>query len=108
MLHRLAHLNLTSDIDTHIQVQVGGGGFSDVFRSKMHSGWRPRPDSHIYDLLHLNEALNTETPTEQSQLSMHSNRLVVAVKRLRFWDLPSAKVEKVLFISSLDYLRSII
>ena len=91
------HLNLTADMPKTGATQVGGGGFSDVFRSKMRRGWEPRSDSSIRKLLDLEATDYSSTgAAKRRKISKKSNCILVAVKRLRFWDKSIKKVEKVL------------
>ena len=91
-----SHLDLTPDIIKTDSTQVGGGGFSDVFRPKMRRGWHPRSDPCIQDLLNLDRIEYSSTgPTKRRRIGKKAIYMVVAVKRLRFWDKPVSKVEKV-------------
>lgn len=92
-----SHLDLTPDVIKKDFTQIGGGGFSDVFRSKMRRGWQPRLDPCIQDLLNLDRIEYSSTdPTKRRKVGKNAI-CVVAVKRLRFWDKPVSKVEKVSF-----------
>ena len=91
------HLNLTADMPKTGATQVGGGGFSDVFQSKMRRGWTPRADPSIQKLLDLEATdYSSAGAAKRRKISKKSNCMVVAVKRLRFWDKSILKVEKVL------------
>ena len=66
-----SHLDLT----THMTVtrnnsrQIGGGGFSDVFRAEMHKDWRPRNDPYLQILLESTISLNsTPVPTRRNRI----------------------------------------
>ena len=90
-LEEYANLDLTTDILSEESEQLGGGGFSDVFRSRMRAGWQARDDPHIKQLLPEIQAKSMAMATPQSK----PDCLMVAVKRLRFWGRPIPKVEKV-------------
>jgi len=105
-LYQDSHLDLTSNIVPGAEVQKGGGGFSDVFESVLDSNWQPRPDPNIVRLLqhqaqsgnvlHVTPESNTLQTTGFMLLSEPPRRTRVAVKRLRFWDQPISKLEKVI------------
>ena len=99
VLADLPHLDLTSDIVKNGSTQVGGGGFSDVFRSNMRRGWKLRLDPYICNALCLDKDLSTAASTSRKTFKFWKNPnergMAVAVKRLRFWDRPIPKVEKV-------------
>ena len=92
-LDEFSHLDLTTKVVKEASEQLGGGGFSDVFRSKMRLGWQARHDPHIEQLLHEIQAqARSTTPTDPES---DSDGSMVAVKRLRLWGRPIPKVEKV-------------
>ena len=93
VLEEYSHFDLTHDVLKEDSDQMGGGGFSDVFRSRMRSGWQARADPHIERLL--NESRNCVITSKSD-----SDCIFVAVKRLRFWDKPLPKVEKVTHLFS--------
>ena len=98
------HLDLTADMAKTGSTQVGGGGFSDVFRSKMRRGWEPRLEPSIQKLLNLEKTdYSPVGSAKRRKVGKKSNCIVVAVKRLRFWDNSILKVEKV-FSSAILYL----
>ena len=91
------HLNLTADMPKTSSTQVSGGGFSDVFRSKMRRGWKPRIDPSIQKLFSLETTdYSFAEAAKRRMIGEKSHCLMVAVKRLRFWDKSILKVEKVL------------
>lgn len=92
------HLNLTPNIAKNGSTQVGGGGFSDVFRSRMRKGWQPRNDTHILNLLNPDRiGFSSTGPAKRRKIGKKPICVVIAVKRLRFWDRSISKVEKVFF-----------
>ena len=100
ILQKYAHLDLTSNIIPGVEVQKGGGGFSDVFQSVLDPSWKPRPDPIIATLLLLRDdtalKLKDVPSPGDSPTSETSKCIMVAVKRLRFWDRPGSKLEKVI------------
>ena len=100
-LAEYSYLDLTADIVNGALEQLGGGGFSDVFRSKLRRAGRlgkTKHDPHIEQLLAEIEAESVESANAKS----NPGYLIVAVKRLRFWGKPIPKVEKVysIFLST--------
>ena len=95
VLDEYSHLDLSLDVIKEDSDQMGGGGFSDVFRSKMRPGWQARSDPHIEQLL-------DEARSYVALSKSEPDCVVVAVKRLRFWGKPIAKVEKVTHLLSLQ------
>ena len=83
-----SYLDLTSDIVNEALEQIGGGGFSDIFRTRLRAGWQARNDPHI-------ERLLSETGSIVSISESDPNCVFVAVKRLRLWGRPIPKIEKV-------------
>ena len=88
-LRKYSHLDLTPLLLAEAVVQVGAGGCSDVFKSKLSASWQPRADSNIAKLLKLkNNDLNsspeqTDSGTAQRSLtgtSAASYGIIVAVK----------------------------
>lgn len=92
-LDEFSHLDLTTNVVKEASEQLGGGGFSDVFRSKMRLGWQARHDPHIEQLLsEIRVQAGNMTPTNPES---DPDGPMVAVKRLRLWGRPILKVEKV-------------
>ena len=89
-LDEYANLDLTTDILSEESEQLGGGGFSDVFRSQMQTGWKTREDYFMEQLLSDIWVKRMALAARESK----SDCLMVAVKRLRFWGMPIPKVEK--------------
>ena len=99
-LLKYSHLNLTSSMVPDVAFHQGGGGFSDVFQSVLDSSWKPRPDPIIATLLLFRDdttlKLKDAPSPGDSPPSEISKCIMVAVKRLRFWDRPVSKLEKVI------------
>ena len=96
-LDQYSRFDLTNNVIKETSEQLGGGGFSDVFRSEMHLVWHARQDLYMDRLL-------SEIQVDRMQWAgVYSDDeplpdpdcLVVAVKRLRLWGRPIPKVEKV-------------
>ena len=85
VLNNYTHLDLTDDVAEEPRDQMGGGGYSDVFRAQMHPGWKVRSDSIIEELL---LEIRNNSP------ELISDR--VAVKRLRIWGKSNPTVDKVI------------
>ena len=103
-LSRYSHLDLTSNVVPGVAVFRGGGGFSDVYLSTLEPSWKPRPDVNITSLLQQQAEIFETIPQLRfnTKLPSGSNYTRVAVKRLRFFGEPEAKIEKVFyhFVSS--------
>ena len=108
VLHEHLHLDLTRCIIKNDSTQVGGGGFSDVFRSKLRGLGNRRITLDFNTEILLNtpvSASNFSTgsyssaqPTKRRKTTESSSEnIAVAVKRLRFWDTSrtNLKLEKV-------------
>ena len=89
VLRNYSHLDLTYDIDEEAKVQIGGGGYSDVFHTQM----RPACKVHLGSDKIVEEIL-AETRYPSPEFS--SGCIGVAVKRLRIWGKPNPTIEKVI------------
>lgn len=101
-LDEYSNLDLTTGIVSEKSEQLGGGGFSDVFRSRMRAGWQARHDPHIALLFFetWSVAVTRESPEPVPDY------WAVAVKRLRLWGKPIPKAEKVSYYCTCTYTRT--
>lgn len=88
VLNEYRHLDMTTYILVHASTQMGGGGFSDVFRSEI--------DEVKLRYLSHNPCVQMFLNSQGMDHSAAKRSVVVAVKRLRFWGRPISKVEKVI------------
>ena len=94
-LQKYSHFDLTPDVARGISEQLGGGRFSDVFRSKIHLVWRARLRRDPYLEQLLSEMRDAGVTSRSHGSEMDTDCLMVAVKRHRLWGGPTPKVEKV-------------
>ena len=79
--------------------QLGGGGYSDVFRTQMRPDWKAslRSDKIVEEIL-----AETRHPSPEFPL----DRVGVAVKRLRIWGKPIPAIEKVIHETKEQAIKS--
>ena len=106
VLHEHLHLDLTRCIIKNNSTQVGGGGFSDVFRSKLRGLGNRRITLDFNTEILLNTPVSVSNfstglysstqPTKRRKTTeSNSDNIAVAVKMLRFLDRSNLKLEKV-------------
>ena len=105
-LQNLSHLDLTDHIvAADVAVQLGGGGFGDIYQSELSTGWQTRYDQNLMTLLELENGKLMSTPkpgnSETTEFPLAAASVTfdctkVAVKIFRVWGKTDQKVEKVL------------